>query len=358
MIKRNGTCVLGLLLLAGCTSVAERRQADGGFGYLKTHDAAALKVPADLKAPPQSSEYRIPTVQGQHPTGAKLDIRAPQLVLPVAANSRVDEEAQGPAVVLDAQSGQTDLVADVRASLASWAEARDIPVVSASETELETDWFVPAEGESLLAKSEDVEAKRRFRIYLEPESHRRSAVLKVSSLGNESLDDDVSAGTGERAAANLLNDWLTYYADSQTLESQQLALQKFQPIASRLGKDRNGVPAFLLDADFERAWARMPLVLQNMGFEVGDYDKSLGTLFVEYTGAVAGSFWDSLFGSDGDLSLPLDEDDYQVQLGEMGERTSVIFVDEDGKPIPADIYAEISEAFTNMMRDSELKEPK
>ncbi|WP_341501421.1 outer membrane protein assembly factor BamC [Gallaecimonas sp. GXIMD4217] len=357
MIRRNGTYLLTLAVLAGCSSVADRRQADSGFDYLDTPPATALKAPAGLSTPEQSREYRVPEVQGEHPVGPAVDIRAPQLILPVVANSRVEEGA-ALAVTLDAQTGQADVVSDIRSSLDAWLAARAIPVTQASETELVTDWFVPAEGESLLALSDDVDARRKFRINIHPEGHRRTATLSVEHLGSESLEEGIDAGSGERIAAALINDWLIYYGNNQALQNQQLALQKFQPIASRLGLDANGVPSFLLEADFERSWSRIPLVLEHMGFEVKDFDKSLGTLFVEYTGATKGSFWDSLFGSGGDLELSLDDDDYQVQLGEMGELTSVSFVDDDGKPVKADVYSEMSNAFTSLMRDGDLKEPK
>jgi outer membrane protein assembly factor BamC len=54
------------------------------------------------------------------------------------------------------------------------------------------------------------------------------------------------------------------------------------PDRARLEKNAEGVPQLVVDDSFDRAWRRVGLALDRVGFTVVDRDRSNGTYFVRY----------------------------------------------------------------------------
>ncbi|WKE66892.1 outer membrane protein assembly factor BamC [Gallaecimonas kandeliae] len=355
MTIRKTTLALAVIALAGCSSTMDKRQADGGFAYADVKPQPPLQAPAGLHPPKDDGKYAIPQLKGQGPVGKELDIRAPRLVLTLAGGSRLEESESGSKVEIDATDGVGDVVAIINSRLDEWLKARNIPVDKRTGTDIDTGWFVPADQDSMMKAADDFPVKRRFAIHIEAPAHKRSAVVTVKSLGAEKADDDeASIGSGERASVAVLNDYLAFYAGKDTVSQREMALSKYRPIAVTLSQSGE-VPAFTLGADFERAWSRLPMVLEHLGFAVKDIDKSLGTIFVSYEGNPDSSFWSGLFGGGGkDLSFKHGK--YQVLLGEKGENTSMTITDKDGQPLAADKYSEMYNPFSELMADPKLEE--
>lgn len=360
MIIRKTTLALAVIALAGCSSTSERRAPDGGFAYTKVADQPPLTIPAGLHAPKGDGKYVIPPAADKGPVGKAMDIRAPRLVLTVVDGSRIAEDEAGSKVEIDAREGEDNVVTVINQRLDEWLKARNIPVASHNGNTIETDWFVPNDMEGMIKNADDFPVKRRFEIRVDAPQHARTAEVYVTSKGAERVagdDNDATIGSGERASVAVLNDWLGFYASRDTAHAKEIALAKFRPIAVTLGKNSSDLTALVLGADFERAWSRVPMVLEHMGFEIKDIDKSLGTYFVSYKGDPDSSFWSGIFGGD-DKELSIKHGKYQIQLGEMGDNTSMTITNDDGQPIPDDKYAEIYKPFSELMRDSDLKEMK
>lgn len=354
------TLALAVIALAGCSSTMERRQADGSFAYAQLETEPTLKAPANLHAPKGDGRFDIPPAKAQGPVGKELDIRAPRLVLTLVDGSRLEESESGSKVQIDARDGVGDVVSIVQQRLDQWLAARNIPVQKRGSTQIETGWFVPADSETMMASADDFPVKRRFAISVKAPEHKRTAEVSIKSLGAEkasSDDEETIIGEGERAAVAVLNDWLAYYASKDEVSARDQFLAKFRPVAVTLRQEEGDQTAFVLGADFERAWNRLPMVLEHLGFEVKDIDKSLGTLFVSYNGSPDSSFWSGLFGGD-DKELTLEHGKYQIQLGELGDNTSMTLTDDDGQPLPTAKYTEMYNQFAELMRDGDLKELK
>lgn len=361
---RKTTLALAVIAVAGCSSTLDRRNPDGSFDYAKVKLNAPLQVPAGLQAPKGASKYDIPTIKDPNaPVAKAVDIRAPSLVLTVVDGSRISEDEAGAKVEIDAREDQNDVVSIIHQRLDQWLKDKKIPVQSRTDKSIETGWFVPHNMKGQIQYADDFPVKRRFKITVDAPDHARSAEVHVSSIGAEKVsgadEANLTIGSGERASVAVLNDWLGYYAGLDKHKAKVVALAKYRPIAVTMGTNSSGLTAYKLDADFERAWGRVPMVLAHMGFEIKDIDKSLGTYYVSYSGNPEHSFWGSLFSSDDHKDLNIKHSKYQVQLGEVGEHTtSMTITDSDGQPIADDKYKEIFTPFTQLMGDSGLKEIK
>lgn len=358
MIIRKTALAVAVLAMAGCASITDNRRADGSFDYADLQAQPTLQAPAPLKAPASNGQYHIPALKTPGDVGKMLDIRAPKLVLALPDNATLDESEAGAKVRFDARRGMDNVVSVVNSRLASWLKARDIPVENSSATEIDTAWFIPHQRERLLNDVDAGDVKRRFAIHIKAAEHGRTVEVSVASLGVDANGTEPEAvNDNEWASVMLLNDYLAYYAEQDQLHHRELVLSKYQPIGVTLGQDNNGAAAFILKADFERSWNRLPMVLEHMGFEIRDYDKSQAILYVTYDGSPDSSFWSGLFGgSDKDLSLKHRK--YRVQLGEMGENTTVTFSTDKGQPITNAQYSEMNNLFSGLMRDDGLKEVK
>ena len=113
-------------------------------------------------------------------------------------------------------------------------------------------------------------------------------------------------------------------------------------IASGIAKDSsrvsrvNGQPVLQLDDGFDRAWRRVGLALDRIGFAVEDRDRASGVYYVRYADPEANSKKDkgllsklAFWNSEGGKAKALK---YQVRLKESGETTDIRVFMEDGKP--------------------------
>ena len=81
------------LSLTACGSV-NNKQAQGSFDYQYKPEANDLVIPANLNKPKQAKDFFVTDkINHQGPVGKDMDIRAPSLVMPVAASSRVVDES-------------------------------------------------------------------------------------------------------------------------------------------------------------------------------------------------------------------------------------------------------------------------
>ena len=136
-------------------------------------------------------------------------------------------------------------------------------------------------------------------------------------------------------------------------KNQQLREEEMKKgIVVTLGVDGNGESAFIVDAEFDIAWVRFLSALQALGFAIDDRDNSAGTIYAKYTG-IESSFFGSLIGSEDDL--PIDKKTYHIQLGDLGKKTTIAFLDDENIPMPTKFMSDIHQAVADSMADDSLK---
>lgn len=100
---------------------------------------------------------------------------------------------------------------------------------------------------------------------------------------------------------------------------------------ARLTRDQEAVLLSLQD-DLDRAWRRVGLAVDRMGFTVEDRDRSKGVYFVRYLdpdyGSDKGNWFTDLFTSD----KPRPNDQFQIHVKDGAQGTTVEVLNKDGAP--------------------------
>ncbi|MBC8006692.1 MAG: outer membrane protein assembly factor BamC [Prolixibacteraceae bacterium] len=291
------TAVIGL---GGCSgSLIEGKKID----YKSAGNVKPLDVPADLSAPPTSDRYNIPEssagsataseyVEGQGPRTAA----GPTPVLPPQEKIRVDRagsqrwlvvdaepEALWPVIkefwqdsgfLIDTESQQTGIMET------DWAENRakipDSVIRKLIGRVLDSAYSYP-ERDKFRTRLERSEDPGSTEIYI---SHRGMAQTNVSQDRYREttkwqvrpVDPDLEAAMLTRLAVRL------------GARDEQITAQVNAPEQPKATIAKNGeLPEALLLVDsFDRAWRRVGLALDRVGFTVEDRDRSKGLYYVRY----------------------------------------------------------------------------
>jgi outer membrane protein assembly factor BamC len=199
---------------------------------------------------------------------------------------------------------------------------------------------------------EDTETKQvsgKFSFTFNIKDHKRSGLISTSLIDIDGSDNGISKRNVE---VSMLNDVLALEA-KRLRKKQELRRDEMKKgIAVTLGFDGNGESAFIVDAEFDISWVRFLSALKTLGFTIDDRDSSAGTIYAKYNG-VESSFFGSLIGSEDDL--PIDKQTYHIQLGDLGKKTTIAFLDDEDIPMSAKFMSDIHQAFADSMADDSLK---
>ena len=303
-MKSTASLLIAALLLAGCSTVSdlfETRKVD----YKSAGKLPPLEVPPDLTRPTQDDRYTVPdTATGGSATYSAYSkertarpVNANPDLLPKIENIRV--ERAGTQRWLVAQGTPDELWPTVKQF---WQELGFVVNVEVREAGvMETDW---AENRAkvddgairnFLTKalgSTSVNAERdKFRTRLEAGATPSTTEIYVSHRGLTEVADSRSA------EARII--WQARPADPE-LEAEmlrrlmvRLGVQEARAKAgieqastaaprARISRAKDGAGSLTIDDQFDRAWRRVGLALDRVGFTVEDRDRSKGLYYVRY----------------------------------------------------------------------------
>ena len=296
------------VILAGCSgSLVESKKID----YKSARQLPQLEIPPDLTAPTRDDRYAVPDVAprgiatysayssdraGQPQTSA-----APE-VLPPVASMRIERAGSQRWLVVPGTTEQM------------WAQVKDfwletgfvLNVEQPQVGVMETDWAedrakIPQDilrgtiGKVLDGLYSTPE-RDKFRTRLEPGKDANTVEIYISHRGmmeiypNEARDTTVwqpRPADPELEAEMLRRLMVRLGADEQRAEALLVAA----PSADRaaLQTAGGGQVSLTIDESFDRAWRRVGLALDRIGFTVEDRDRSKGIYFVRYVDPEADS---------------------------------------------------------------------
>lgn len=351
--------------LTACSSLEERQIASGSFDYLEEQPGQEILLPNDVDTPDFNDSYKLPSLGENAPRntlGQKLSVLSPALVLPLVTGSHVEEGSKEATVWFDQVDDSQALDITIWNSLISFLEEQGIGVDSFDKQQqrLMSDWMVIEQEEDTSWYSwtkTERSIGRRFEFNLETKPHGRTAALKAKLVGyKETLNDkiitDIERASARRNEVEILNKVIGHYEYQIRIADAKRIRQIRQGLAMELGFDEDGEAAFVVDAEYDVAWPRLLLVLRKLGFDVKDYDKSNGLLFVKYNGSEAG-WWSSLWSEDED-ALSLDTDEYRFKIGTLGGKTSVTVLDNESNAFPVNKLSDIYPIFSRTMSADDL----
>ncbi|AEY01444.1 lipoprotein-34 NlpB [Oceanimonas sp. GK1] len=304
--------LLAVAVLAGCSNPETRSQANRGFDYeQETLRTAPLLIPEGLQAPRFNTEYVIPKGTAQGVTGKVLDIRPPTQVLPLVRGSEAMTEGSG--LWFYQQRLDQPLERELNQALTVFFEQTD------------TDYDAVANG--FESSGDAIGApSQQFRWQLMPDAVRRAVAVQVQSTEG----GGVLAQDRLRAEASMLNAFSLSY--QRELSRQQELLDQ-GPIALTLDA---GQGLLLAEQDYDRTWKRLITLLPRLGFDISNRQQALGYVDVEFDGLSKGDWQDLRLPA---LDIP--EQEYRIQLGDLGSRTSLSLSNKDREPVAADVLSKL-----------------
>lgn len=293
--------ILLLALLTACSgSLIESKKVD----YKSAGKAAPLEIPPDLTAPSRDDRFAVPdiAVKGSASFSNYNAERSPQAsaqqseVLPQVDNARIERSGNERWLVV---AGSPDKV---------WGVVKDfwqengflIAIEQPAAGVMETDWAenrakIPQDMiRNLLGKVIDslysTAERDKFRTRLEPGNKPGTTDIFISHRGM--YETFISEGKDQTRwqprppdpdlEAEMLRRLMVRFGTDEKQASAALAATDKPQEKAKLSRGADGVGSLVLQETFDRAWRRVGLALDRVGFTVEDRDRSKGLYFVRY----------------------------------------------------------------------------
>lgn len=346
------------LAVSGCSM--ESKKID--YKSASSKKISTLEIPPDLTAPTGDNRYAIPDAQGGTATLSayseerKSAPAASSTLLPAQDKVRIEKSGSQRWLVVQATPQQVwPVVKDF------WQENGFIINLESPKTGvMETDWAenranIPKDGiRSLLGKvidgvySTPERDKFRTRIEVAPVeagtavteiyiSHRGMMEIYTTE-GRDQTKWQPRPVDPELEAEMLRRLMVRFGVDEKKAET--LLVKQQTPEQARILKESDGT-VLEMDESFDRAWRRVGLALDRIGFAVEDRDRSKGVYYVRYIDPDADNaskrdegFLSSLafWRSKKEQTSP----QMQIVVSEMGEKSRVAVAAAEGKAVDAD----------------------
>ncbi len=357
---RHIVVLVALALAAGGCSVFEGKKID----YKSQGSLPPLEAPPDLVMPAGDNRFAVPDI---NPTGAatfsaydreragKPKSASEQALLPKVDKASIERAGTQRWLVVQAPAAEVwPVVKDF------WQEMGFLITLEQPDAGLmETDWAenrakIPQEGiRKWLGKALDsfysTAERDKFRTRLEPTADAKGTEVYVSHRGMVEVFEGTQAGGDQgqgrtmwqprpsdpELEAEMLRRLMVRFGVEES-RAQSLIAEKAAPPRAALSKSPDGLATLALPEAFDRAWRRVGLALDRIGFAVEDRDRAGGVYYVRYADPEANTkkekgflsklaFW----SSDDTKAKALK---YQVKLSGSGESTRIGVYMEDGKP--------------------------
>ncbi|MDX9706614.1 MAG: outer membrane protein assembly factor BamC [Azospira sp.] len=350
-----------LCVLAACGSLGlETKKVD----YKTTARAPTLETPPDLIAPAQDDRFAVPDIgggRGQATFSAYANERKPEAraargsssVLPTVDNVRIERAGtQRWLVVPGTPEKHWDLVKEF------WQETGFLVKLEVPEAGIiETDWaenrakipqdflrnFLGRVIDSLYSSAE----RDKFRTRLEPGSEPGTTDIFISHRGMYEIF--VSEGRDQtrwqprpadpELEAEMLRRLMMRFGIEEKQAAVAVATSQTPPAErARIVSAAGSARVLEVNERFDRAWRRVGLALDRVGFTVEDSDRSKGLYFVRYVDPDA----DATAKKDGEGWLArlnpfkssettaLSRMQYRIHVAEAGERSAVGVLTREG----------------------------
>lgn len=357
--QRRLIYALALASLAGCGSVNSFLEPDR-IDYKSAGKAPTLEVPPDLTQLQRENRYAIPDANKGTATASGYNLQ--QGARP-ATGAQV-APATGADMRVERAGNQRWLIVK-QTPEALWPQVKDfwqdsgflISLESPDAGVMETDWAenrakIPQDIlrntlgkvlDSLYSTGERDKFRTRFErgpdgtteIYI---SHRGAQEVLVGQQKDGTVWTPRPADP--ELEAEFLGRLMTRLGSDGTRAKAAVANAPAQATRAKLVKGASGSTYVSVDEGFDRAWRRVGLALDRVGFTVEDRDRSKGTYFVRYVdqaddaknkGGEKG-FFSKLFtfGSSDDKAKSAQR--YRVSVKESGTGSQIAVLTSEGQP--------------------------
>lgn len=358
---RKAVLLFALMALAGCETISGLMDKKIDYKTEGKSNLPPLEIPPDLTSPARDNRYLVPetgkssaTLSG-YQADRKEQVRAgDSSVLPAVENIHVERGGSERWLVVANQAPEKlwPLVKDF------WQENGFLIKTEVPEAGvMETDWAenrakIPQGGvRDFLGKFLDqvysTAERDKFRTRLEHTADGKGTEIYISHRGMEEVFTsarDTSGGSNQTAWQARPSDpgleaeflrRLMVRLGVQEEKAKVLAATGQNQQRAEIRKGNDGAELLQVFESFDRAWRRVGLALDRVGFTVEDRDRQKGLYFVRYADPEKDmdakdrdrSFLSKLFGSSRDKVKP---EQYRVLVKQAQDQSQVSVLNKDG----------------------------
>lgn len=320
--------------------------------YQSSASAPALEIPPDLSTPQYDERYNVTTASGL----AARDSTRPATGTEVApktidnGEARIVREGNERWIVAKATPEQALAVVRQFWTDSGFAIAQDQPQTGV----IETDWAenradIPQDLlRRTIGKYIDVlyntYKRDKFRTRIERGNEPGTVEIYLSHRGMEQMPTAMSQGSPVAFAwavlppnpdleAEFLTRLLVRFGATQPQATQALQTASLSAAKARLENGPDGTTRLIVDDSFDRAWRRVGLTLDRIGFTVVDRDRSKGLYYVRYADPDADKkdkgFLDKLAFWRDNTQKP---EQYRIVVSDTGTASAVLVQNPEGAP--------------------------
>ena len=357
-MQKRLAVLMGVLLLGGCSGFNDWLEGKDKTPYKTSSTLPPLEVPPDLTAPARDNRYLIPDTAPEPSTATLSGYQAERRqakpgtagVLPQPQGMRIERAGSERWLVVEQPPEKL------------WPVLKDfwqqngflVKTESPQSGVMETEWAesrprIPQSGiRALLSRATDdtysTSLRDKFRTRLERTPDGKGTEVYISHFGMEEVytDKDPGSGHGDQTRwqprppdpgreAEFLQLLMVRLGEAPEQAAEAIKTAAAEPQRAQIKKGVSG-EALEVYEPFDRAWRRVGVALDRVGFTVEDRDRQKGVYFVRYADPEADvnkpGFFDKLFGT----SRKLTTQQYQVRVSESGTSTRVDVLNKDGVP--------------------------
>ena len=354
-VLRVSLCALALAV-AGCANIGlESKKID--YKSASKTNVPTLEIPPDLTSPTRDNRFAVPDTGGKGSatysqySGERTLAKEQQQsdVLPKVDKTRIERSgSQRWLVVAEAPDKLWDKVKEF------WQETGFLIKLELPEAGvMETDWaeirakigddFIRNMLGKVLDSLYSTAERDKFRTRMEPGSEPGTTDIFISHRGMYEIY--VSEGKDQtkwqprdadpELEAEMLRRLMVHFGTDQKRAEVEMAAAKAKPLErAKLKRGNDGAGTLEVEERFDRAWRRVGLALDRVGFTVEDRDRSKGLFFVRYVDPES----DSQNKKDGMLSklafwkpsTPAPQTRYRVYVKDEGAKTTVQVLSNEG----------------------------
>ncbi|WP_354625722.1 outer membrane protein assembly factor BamC [Psychromonas sp. MME2] len=356
--SKLSTSILIAIALSGCSSFDSRMQANGPYQYTDEKPAAVYNI-GDFSHDEETALYKTPALtemQIQNGFMTKdVDIRPPTQLISPMEGVLLDPTATKYTKIWFNRMEQGESIEDVIWHLLEdYLQLRDINITSKNDylKQLETTTFIEDKvdiGNYLITN--EMIRKSSYFFSLEKLEGINSVALNVQLLtfvetnNGKELPYNYSDQSRRNIELGFVNSLLDYAYQQQ--KNAALEALDSQPLPIKLGFDDNYQIAWIVDTNFTTTWLKLPSLFKLLSFELVESDENLGYFLLKFN-RPNDEYWQA-----NNLNpFELKEAEYFVQLGEsIGGNTSIVWLDEDKKPLPDQTVTDLYFSITEKVRD-------
>lgn len=362
--KRVMVAAVGMASLSACsglTSLLEPNRLD--YKSASKNSISTLEIPPDLTQLQRDNRYAIPESSSGTVTASTYSAQKGNTPIATGATSGV----VAPSSIADARierDGSQRWLVVKQSPEKLWPQIKDfwqdngflIDIDNQQAGIMETDWAenrakIPQDFlrnaigkvlDSLYSTGERDKFRTRLErgadgmteIYI---SHRGAQEVLVGSQKESTVWTPRAADPG--LEAEFLSRMMARFGVEEVKAKTLVAKAEVQPAHAKLSKDGN-LAYVVVDESFDRAWRRVGLALDRVGFTVEDRDRVQGIYFVRYldqdkdakskSAAADKGLFARFFSGSG--SKPTSAQRYRIAVNQVGTDSRVTVQNNDGKP--------------------------